>query len=133
VGEPTGASVAICGRRNGRRWPPFVWLATRGALGLNRSVAFGPLCTFSLTDYLLRSFDLAGSLNRTALGSAGCSRYQPFCQRRVSGLGAKLFQRDLPRLGRRLLSLDEIRLFKTSHRFSTLYFNLARAAVARRI
>jgi hypothetical protein len=30
------------------------------------------------------------------------------------------------------LSLDEIRLFKTSHRFSTLYFNLARA-VARRI
>src|SRR4029077_15359207 len=29
VGEPTGASVAICGRRNGRLWPPFVWLATR--------------------------------------------------------------------------------------------------------
>src|SRR4029077_1395583 len=77
--------------------------------------------------------DLAGSLDRTALGSAGCSRYQPFCQRRVSGLGAKLFQRDLPRLGRRLLSLDEIRLFKTSHRFSTLYFNLARVAVARRV
>jgi hypothetical protein len=48
--------------------------------------------------------------------------------RPLSGLGAKLFQRDLPRLGRRLLSLDEIRLFKTSHRFSTLYFNLARAA-----
>src|SRR5437660_135477 len=85
------------------------------------------------SDYLLRSFDLAGSLDRTALGSAGCSRYQPFCQRRVSRLGAKLFQRDLPRLGRRLLSLDEIRLVKTSHRFSTLYFNLARAAVARRI
>jgi hypothetical protein len=41
--------------------------------------------------------------------------------------------RDLPRLGRRLLSLDKIRLFKTSHRFSTLYFVLARAAVARRI
>src|SRR5207248_5597291 len=127
---------AICGRRNGRLWPPFVWLATRlhvlrfrCALGLNRSVAFGLLCTFNL----LRSFDLAGSLDRTALGSAGCSRYQPFCQRRVSRLGAKLFQRHLPRLGRRLLSLDEIRLVKTSHRFSTLYFNLARAAAARRI
>jgi hypothetical protein len=57
----------------------------------------------------------------------------PFRQRWVSGLGAKVFQRDLPRLSRRLLSLDEIRLFKTGHRFSTLYFNLARAAVARRI
>ena len=29
VGEPAGASVAICGRRNGRLGPPFVWLATR--------------------------------------------------------------------------------------------------------
>src|SRR5207302_11314294 len=76
--------------------------------------------------FLLRSFDLAGSLDRTTLGSAGCSRYQPFCQRRFSGLGAKLFQRDLPRLRRGLLSLDEIRLLKTSHLFSTLYFNLAR-------
>jgi hypothetical protein len=62
-----------------------------GALGLNRSVAFGLLCTFSLTDFLLRSFDLAGSLDRTALGSACCSRCQPFRQRRVSSLGAKLF------------------------------------------
>jgi hypothetical protein len=61
-----------------------------GALCLNHSVALGLLCTFGLTDFLLRSFDLAGSLDRTALGSACCSRCQPFCQRRVSGLGAKL-------------------------------------------
>jgi hypothetical protein len=91
------------------------------ALGLNHSVALGLLCTFGLTDFLLRSFDLAGSLDRTALDSACCSRCQPFCQRRVSGLCAKLFQRDLPRLGRGLLSLDEIRLLKTSYLFSTLY------------
>jgi hypothetical protein len=57
-----------------------------GALGLNRSVAFGLLCTFSLTDFLLRSFDLAGGLDRTALGSACCPRCQPFRQRRVNSL-----------------------------------------------
>jgi hypothetical protein len=39
-----------------------------GALGLNRSVAFGLLGRFSLTGFLLRSFDLTGSL--VALRSA---------------------------------------------------------------
>ena len=66
-----------------------------GALGLNRSVAFGLLRPFGLTGFLFRPFDLAGSLDPTALGSARCSRCQPFCQRRIGDLGAKLFQREL--------------------------------------
>lgn len=68
---------------------------------------------------LFRPFDLAVVL----LGSARCSRSQPFRQRRISDLGAKLFQRDLPRFGRGLLALDEIRLLKASHLFSTLYLD----------
>jgi hypothetical protein len=62
-----------------------------GALSLNRSVAFGLLRPFGLTSFLFRPFDLAGGLDRTALGRARRSLRQPFCQRRVSNLGAKLF------------------------------------------
>jgi hypothetical protein len=101
-----------------------------GALGLNRSVAFGLVRSFDLTRLLFRPFDLAGSLDPTTLGSARCSRCQSFCQRRISDLGAKLFQRELPRFGRRLLALDEIRLLKASHLFSALYLDPCAPAAA---
>jgi len=41
---------------------------------------------------------------------------------------ATLFQRDLPRFGRDIFALDEIRLLKASHPSSTLYLDLARLA-----
>ncbi len=98
----------------------------RGALGLTRSVALGLLRTLGIAGFLLRFFDFTGHLDRTAFGSMCRARGQPFCQCRVSGVGAKLFQRGLPRLGRGLLSFDEIRLLEASHLFSTLYLALAR-------
>jgi|SRR5437660_1632624 hypothetical protein len=73
VSEPTGRFGRDL-RAAWRFWPPFVRLATRvhvlARSASIRSVALGLLCTFGLTDFLLRSFDLAGSLDRTALG--GC-------------------------------------------------------------
>src|SRR5271154_3128346 len=105
-----------------------------GALGLNRGVAFRLLRAFRLAGILFRPFDLVGSLDRTTLGSARCSHRQPFCQRRVGSLRAKYFQRDLSRLGRGLLALDEIRLLKASHLFrpgiSTLNLDLPWSAAS---
>jgi hypothetical protein len=49
------------------------------ALGINRSIAFVLLRLCGLASFLLRPFDLAGSLDRTALGSARRSLCPPRC------------------------------------------------------
>src|SRR5580700_11161351 len=87
-----------------------------GALGLDCRFARRLLRAFGFAGLGFSSFDLAAGLDLAALGSLRRSRCQPFCQPRVGGLGAKLFQRGLSCLGRRLLTLDKIRLLKASHR-----------------
>jgi hypothetical protein len=138
VGEPTGASVAICGRRNGRLGPPFVWLATRVHVLRFRPWRARPQSQRRVRPAVSRTSFSALSISRVVLIALRSAARAARAVNRSANAGSAALARNFSNATFLALAAASCRsmksgCFKTSHRFSTLYFVLARAAVARRI
>jgi hypothetical protein len=116
------ALSAICGRHSRRLSPPLfcfqrafaICAFNFGAFGVQRRVRFGATLTLGVTNFVLVLLDLALSIDSAAHSRTLCSASQAVGQRRIGGLGAKLFQRLLLGLDRSALPLEKIRLLKPS-------------------